>query len=100
MILETVAGSARLVPLILPEGNNLVIDILDATLAFGIRNGVTKTNPAPGIRSVALTEIDASSIRLTITGESNTPSAEVIPSRQNLVLSVSSERSTAQNKPN
>ncbi|MEN9566697.1 MAG: hypothetical protein RLZZ69_1893 [Cyanobacteriota bacterium] len=85
MILETVAGSARLVPLILPEGNNLVIDILDATLAFGIRNGVTKTNPAPGIRSVALTEIDASSIRLTITGESNTPSAEVIPSRQIII---------------
>jgi iron complex outermembrane recepter protein len=99
VILTTAAGGQRLVPLILPEGNNLVIDLLDANLAFSIRNGVTKTNPAPGIRSVALNKVDASSIRLTITGESNTPSAEVVPSRQNLVLSVTSDRSTAQNKP-
>ncbi|NJL53651.1 MAG: AMIN domain-containing protein [Hydrococcus sp. SU_1_0] len=44
VIFKTVAGSERLVPLILPEGNNLVIDILDATLGFSIRNGVTQTN--------------------------------------------------------
>jgi hypothetical protein len=30
-ILKTAAGGQKLVPLILPEGNNLVIDILDAT---------------------------------------------------------------------
>ena len=40
LVLETVAGSERLVPLIVPEGKDLVIDILDATLAFSIRNGV------------------------------------------------------------
>ncbi len=53
--------SERLVPLILPEGNDLVIDILDATLAFSIRNGVEELNPTPGIRSVALTKVDDSS---------------------------------------
>ncbi len=57
VILKTAAGGQRLVPLILPEGNDLVIDILDATLAFSIRNGVTESNPAPGIRSVALTKV-------------------------------------------
>jgi iron complex outermembrane recepter protein len=99
IILITVAGSQKLVPLILPEGNDLVIDILDATLAFGIRNGVTKTNPAPEIREVNLIKIDNSSIRLTITGEKQAPSAEVIPSRQNLVLSISSQETTAQTQP-
>ena len=52
LVLKTVAGSERLVPLILPEGNDLVIDLLDATLAFSIRNGVTETNPAPGINKI------------------------------------------------
>jgi iron complex outermembrane recepter protein len=95
VILKTAAGSEKLVPLILPEGKKLIIDILDATLGFSIRNGVTKTNPAPGITSINLAKIDASSIRLTITGESKTPRAEVVPSRQNLVLSVTPEKTTA-----
>ncbi len=99
VILTTAAGSQRLVPLILPEGNNLVIDLLDATLAFAIRNGVTKTNPAPGINSVALTKVNDNSIRLTVTGETQTPSAEVIPSQQNLVLSINPQGNTAQQTP-
>ena len=99
LVLKTVAGSERLVPLILPEGNNLVIDILDATLAFSIRNGVTELNPAPGIDRVELTKVDESSIRLTISGANQTPSAEVVPSRQNLVLSVTPEQTTTQEQP-
>jgi iron complex outermembrane recepter protein len=99
VILKTSAGSQKLVPLILPEGNKLVIDLLDANLAFGIRNGVTKTNPAPGIKAVNLAKVDESSIRLTITGESKTPRAEIVPSRQNLVLNIIPENTTAQAKP-
>jgi iron complex outermembrane receptor protein len=99
LVLKTAAGSEKLVPLILPEGNDLVIDILDATLAFSIRNGVRESNPAPGIRSVALTKVDDSSIRLTITGEKQAPSAEVIPSNQNLVLSINPQKTTARQTP-
>ncbi len=99
VILKTAAGGQRLVPLILPEGNKLVIDILDANLGFSIRNGVTKTNPAPGIKTVNLAKVDESSIRLTITGQSKTPRAEIVPSRQNLVLNVTPEGSTAQTQP-
>jgi hypothetical protein len=99
LVLKTAAGSEKLVPLILPEGNDLVIDILDATLAFSIRNGVRESNPAPGIRSVALTKVDNSSIRLTITGEKQAPSAEVMPSNQNLVLSINPQETTARQTP-
>ena len=76
----------KLVPLIFPEGNNLVIDILDATLAPAIKNGFIKTNPAPGIKQVRLTKVDESSIRLTIAGETQTPNAEIIPSVANSVV--------------
>jgi iron complex outermembrane recepter protein len=98
VILKTPPGQDKLVPLILPEGNNLVIDLLDATLAFSIRNGVTQTNPVPGIKEVRVSKIDAMSIRVTIAGEKQAPSAEVVPSRQDLVLSVTS-KVTAQAKP-
>ncbi|MGL6338986.1 MAG: AMIN domain-containing protein, partial [Waterburya sp.] len=98
VILKTPPGQAKLVPLILPDRNNLVIDILDATLAFSIRNGITKTNPAPGISQVRVTKVDATSIRVTIAGAKQAPRAEVVPSRQNLVLSVIPQV-TAQSKP-
>ena len=96
LILRTVAGSERLVPLIVPEGNDLVIDILDATLAFSIRNGVTELNPALGISRVTVNEGEENSIQVRITGENQTPSAEVVLSRQNLVLSITPEQTTAQ----
>ena len=84
VILTTTGG--KLVPLIFPEGNSLVIDLLDATLAPDIRNGFIETNPAPGIERIRLTKVDESSIRLTIAGETQTPSAEVIPSQPNSVV--------------
>ena len=86
----------RLVPLIFPEGNNLVIDILDATLAPAIQNGFTATNPAPGIKQVQLIKVDESSVRLTIAGETQTPSAEIIPSVPNSVVLNIVPTSTAQ----
>ena len=97
VILETAAGE-QLVPLIFPEGNNLVIDILDATLV-PTGNEFRQTNPAPGMTAVSVTQIDNSSIRLTITGETQAPSAEVVPSRQNLILSVTPEGTSAQQTP-
>ena len=94
-IILTTRGK-QLVPLIFPEGNDLVIDILDATLAPAIQNGFTETNPAPGIKQVRLTKLDESSVRLTIAGETQTPSAEIIPSVPNSVVLNIVPTSTAQ----
>ena len=99
LVLETVAGSERLVPLILPEGNDLVIDILDATLGFSIRNGVTELNPAPGIGRVTVNRGKENSIQVRITGENQAPSAEVVPGRDNLVLSITPDGTTAAQEP-
>ncbi|MBW4537472.1 MAG: TonB-dependent receptor [Pleurocapsa minor HA4230-MV1] len=99
VILETAAGEQKLVPLILPEGNNLIIELLDATLALPSGNEFRENNPAPGISEIIVTEIDESSIRLTITGETQAPSAEVVPSSQNLVLTINPPGSTAEQAP-
>jgi Periplasmic binding protein/AMIN domain len=98
LILQTIAGSERLVPLILPEGNNLVIDILDATLVFAIRNGVEKLNPAEGINKITVNKVDDRSIRVRVSGETQAPSAEVIPG-SNLVLSINPQGATARQAP-
>jgi iron complex outermembrane receptor protein len=87
LILITDSGQ-RLVPLILPEGNNLVIDLLDARLDLATGDNFRVDNPAPGIRAIIATQVDERNIRLTIEGENNTPSAEIVPNRQNLVLSI------------
>jgi iron complex outermembrane recepter protein len=99
VILKTPPGQTKLVPLILPEGNNLLVEILDATLAFSIRNGVTKTNPTPGISQVKVAKIDATSVRVTITGAAQQPpTAAIVSGGQNLVLNVT-PKATAQTKP-
>ncbi|WP_144875926.1 TonB-dependent receptor domain-containing protein [Hyella patelloides] len=90
IVLETEIGQT-LVPLILPEGNQLIIDILDATLALPQGDQFQETNPTAGIGEISVTQIDANSIQITITGEQQTPSAEVVPSSKDLILSVSSE---------
>ena len=100
LILETVAVRERLVPLIIPEGNDIVIDLLDATLAFSIRNGITELNPAPGIKRIAVNSdgnsIRGNSIRVRIAGENQTPSAEVVTGRDDLVLSIAPEGTTTE----
>ena len=96
LILETETGSRRLVPLIIPEGNNLLIEILDSTLSFELINGVTKLNPTPGIDRITINQADENSIQVRIAGEDSTPSAEVVTARNNLVLNITPERATAE----
>lgn len=90
--LEIVLESSdqQLIPLILPEGNSIVIDILNAVLALP-EGELNQADPAPGIAAVTLTQIDERSIRLTITGADQAPSVQVLPSDRNLVLSVTPE---------
>ena len=98
LILETITGSERLIPLIVPKGNDLVIDILDAALAFSIRNGVTELNPAPGISMVTVNKAEGNSIQVRITGKNQTPSAEVVTGRDDLVLSITPESTVVENE--
>lgn len=95
IVLQTLTGQ-RLVPLILPEGNNLVIDLLNTRLNLSAGNNFRVDNPAPGIRAIIATQVDESNIRLTVRGKNNTPSAEIVPNQQNLVLSITPEGVTTE----
>ena len=95
IILQTNTGQ-KLVPLIQPDANNIIIDILDATLVLPTGNNFREVNPIAGIAEVRIVQVDDSNIQITITGDKNTPAAEVIPSSQDLVLGVTPEGGTAQ----
>jgi iron complex outermembrane recepter protein len=97
VILQTIYGQ-ELVPSILPEGNNLVLEIPNATLAFSIRNGVRELNPTPEISEVSVVKVDETNIRVIIVGSKQAPTAQIIPSDRGLVLNVTSQETTAQNE--
>lgn len=88
----------QLAPSIFAEGNNLVVNISDATLALPTGNEFKQTNPIPGITEISAVQV-GSNIRVTIAGEEQAPTAEVTPSQENLVLNVTPQVSTAQTQP-
>ncbi|MBD3880911.1 AMIN domain-containing protein [Phormidium tenue FACHB-886] len=72
------------------RGNALIADIVNTQLQLPEGNDFTQSNPAPGISSVTVSQLDANSVRVTVSGDSNPPSAEVDRGGRGLVLSVNS----------
>ena len=97
LIIQTADGQ-KLVPLILSEGNNLVIDLTNADLDLATGDNFRESDPIAGIASITATQSDRD-IRIIIKGEDNTPSAEVVSGGQDLVLSIISQANTAQTEP-
>ncbi|MBF2058138.1 MAG: AMIN domain-containing protein [Cyanobacterium sp. T60_A2020_053] len=81
IILETDTPTS-LQPLIYSEENTLVIEVLDGILAEEFR----VENPSNDITEIRATSFDSKSIRITVTGTTGIPTAQVIPSETNLVL--------------
>jgi type IV pilus assembly protein PilQ len=71
------------------RGNALVADIINSQLQLSEGNGFLQNNPAPGIASVSVTQLDANSVRVVITGDADPPSGEINTQNNSVVLSVS-----------
>jgi iron complex outermembrane receptor protein len=80
--------------LIFAQENTLIIDILDAVLTLPDGNEYKTENPNDEIVEVTVTQLDVSSIRITVTGKNTVPTAQVMPSDQNLVLSLTPSTET------
>jgi iron complex outermembrane receptor protein len=87
VILET-AEDATLPTSTSTEGNTWIADIPNAVLALPDGDEFRANNPAEGITSVTVTQRDASSVRVTVTGETGVPTAQVVPSEDGLVFSL------------
>ncbi|MFQ4144486.1 TonB-dependent siderophore receptor [Chlorogloeopsis sp. ULAP02] len=87
VILET-TGSDQLQPVSKSEGNNFIADIPNTKLNLPSGSEFRQENPAEGITVVTVTNIDANTVRVTVTGEASSPQVELFDSDEGLIFGV------------
>ena len=95
VILET-TGSDQLQPVNKSEGNNFIVDIPNTQLNLPSGSEFRQENPADGITVVTVTNIDANTIRVIVTGETSLPKVELFDSDEGLIFGVTPEITTMQ----
>lgn len=95
VILEA-ANAKNLQPVGKNQGNSLIADIPNAVLTLPDNEDFKVENPAEGITSVSVTQVDENNIRLTVTGKSGVPKVELFDSKQALIFTLTPTVSTAQ----
>ncbi|MCC5600077.1 type IV pilus secretin family protein [Nostoc favosum] len=82
------------------RGKVLVADIINTQLRLPQGNSFRQDSPAPGIASVEVNQLDANSIRVTVTGSNNTPNSQpVVRSQNGITLSFSPSAGTIASAP-
>jgi type IV pilus assembly protein PilQ len=82
------------------RGKALVADVINTQLRLPQGNSFRQDNPAPGIASVEINQLDANSIRVTVTGSNNTPGSQpVVRSPNGITLSFSPSAGTIASAP-
>ncbi|MHC5829709.1 MAG: AMIN domain-containing protein, partial [Nostoc sp.] len=81
-------------------GKALVTDIINTQLRLPQGKGFRQDSPAPGIASVEVSQLDANSVRVTVTGSNDTPSNQpVVRSLNGIILSFSPSAGTTVSVP-
>ena len=79
------------------SGNTYQATILNTQLRLAQGNSFRQDNPAPGISSVQVSQVDANSIRVVVAGTNGVPNGQVVPGQgQSIVLSVAGQGGTVQ----
>ncbi|MEH1846499.1 MAG: TonB-dependent receptor plug domain-containing protein [Nostoc sp.] len=78
------------------EGNSYIADIPNAQLRLSIGNSFRQSKPAPGITEVTVTNVDANTLQVTVTGEAFAPAVQLFDSNEGLVFGVTSNATTGQ----
>ncbi|MEH2094807.1 AMIN domain-containing protein [Nostoc sp.] len=82
------------------RGKTLVADIINTQLRLPQGNSFRQDSPAPGIASVEVNQLDANSIRVTVTGSNNTPESQpVVRSQNGITLGFSPSAGTIASAP-
>ncbi|MEH2168738.1 MAG: AMIN domain-containing protein [Nostoc sp.] len=83
-------------------GNNFIADIPNAQLHLPSGKAFTfhSDKPIAGITEITVTNFDANTIRVSVTGEGSVPQVELFDSQdEGLIFSVATAASTAQQQP-
>ncbi len=78
------------------EGNNYIVDIPNAQLSLPNGDVVSQENPTAGITEVTVSNLNANTIRISVTGETDAPQVQLFDSDEGLIFGVISTVSTTQ----
>lgn len=79
------------------NGNTYQATIINTQLRLPQGNSFRQDNPAPGISSVEISQVEANSIRVVVAGTNGVPNGQIVPGQgQSIVLSVSGQGGTVQ----
>ncbi|MBD2727749.1 TonB-dependent siderophore receptor [Nostoc sp. FACHB-892] len=95
VILESAKPEA-LQPVIKSAENNYIADFPNAVLALPEGKDFSIANPLSGIVSVSVTQADVNTVRLTVTGETSLPTAELFDSDEGLIFTLAPVAETTQ----
>jgi iron complex outermembrane recepter protein len=95
VILESPNAEA-LKPVNSNQGNSFIADIPNAVLELPESKDFSIANPASGVVSVSVTQADANTVRVTVTGEAGLPTAELFDSDEGLVFELAPVASATQ----
>jgi len=95
VVLETSDGERPQV-FTVSRGNTLVADLVNTQLSLPQGNGFLQNNPVPGIAAVMVNQLDANSVRVSITGETSTPVSQVNQTNDSIVFNVGNGPAIAQ----
>lgn len=68
------------------QGSNFIVEIPNTVLSLGKQNSFNQKNPVAGITNVSVTQTNANTIQLTVTGEKGVPTAELFDGDEGLVF--------------
>jgi type IV pilus assembly protein PilQ len=92
-------GGGRPEVFVVRRGNDFVADVINTQLNMG-QEMFQKNNPAPGIASIVVTQLDPTSVRVIVTGTSSPPDARVVQGASGgIVISMLSGGTSAANVP-
>ncbi|MBD6619068.1 TonB-dependent receptor [Komarekiella sp. 'clone 1'] len=80
------------------QGNNFIVDIPKAQLRLPTGDAFTfrSQQPVEGITEITVTNLDANTIRVTVTGEAGLPTVELFDGDEGLIFSVAGAVTSAQ----
>ncbi|MGB7442820.1 MAG: AMIN domain-containing protein [Coleofasciculaceae cyanobacterium] len=85
LVLETEAGDKRPQIFSVKRGSEWIADILDTGLSLKEGESFSQQNPIPGIKSVVVSQIEENSVRVTVSGDENPPTGQILQRKDNLI---------------
>ncbi len=96
----TTEGGGRSEVFVVRRGNDFVADLINTQLNMG-RDMFQQNNPAPGISSIVVAQLDSTSVRVIVTGSNSPPEARVVQGGSGgIVISMTASGATANVPPN